>query len=69
VKVGDRVLLVDTYASRVRRLCGPVEASWFNGLRGVVTRVEPTVMVHLEGERLPMVFDERDIVRADAGIE
>ncbi len=62
IYIGDPVVLVDRYAARARCHCPKIEPSWFNGMRGVVTRVKPTVMVHLEGERLPMVFDERDLV-------
>ncbi len=62
MRVRDRVVMVDRYAERRRCSCKAPEPSWFDGLRGVVTRLTPTVMVHLDGERLPMVFDERDLV-------
>ncbi len=61
VYVGDRVIMVDRYAERAKCTCKKLEPSWFDGMRGVITQVEPT-MVHLDGERLPMRFDERDLV-------
>lgn len=57
MKVGDRVEMVDRYRSRV---CG--DPSWFDGMRGVITQLRPRVMVHLDNERLPMIFDVRDLV-------
>jgi hypothetical protein len=62
MRIGDRVFMVDRYAKRLRCSCKPSEPSQFDGMRGVVTRLHPSVMVHLDGERLPMVFDERDFV-------
>ncbi len=62
MRVGDRVVMVDRYAERRRCSCKTPDPSWFDGMRGVVTRLTPTVMVHLHDERLPMVFDERDLV-------
>jgi hypothetical protein len=62
--VGDTVRMVDRYAQRRPCTCKAPEPSWFDGMRGKVTKVDP-LMVHLDGERLPMRFDERDIVRDD----
>lgn len=61
MKVGDAVMMVDRYANRV----AGGERSWFHGMRGKVTAMRPRLMVLLDGERLPMVFDERDIVEID----
>ncbi len=57
MRIGDRVEMVDRY-----RRGGKYEPSSFDGLRGVITRLRPTLMVHLDGERLPMAFDARDLV-------
>lgn len=67
IRIHDRVIMVDRYAARAQCTCKhkTFEPSWFNGLKGVVTRVSPTPMVLLVGERLPMVFDERDLVVLD----
>ncbi len=68
MRVGDRVMMVDRYRSRPSCLCGKIfEPSWFDGMRGVITAVKARngVMVHLQDERLPMVFDERDFVLVD----
>ncbi len=62
MRIGDRVRMVDRYAQRRQCTCSPPEPSWFDGMRGVVTRLQPTAMVHLQDERLPMVFDLRDFV-------
>lgn len=60
--VGDRVRMVDRFAARQLCKCRTYEPSWFNGMRGKVTQVSP-LMVLLDGERLPMRFDERDMDR------
>lgn len=64
LRIGDPVRMVDRYGERRKCTCPAYEPSWFDGMRGKVTKTTP-LMVHLEGERLPMRFDERDIVRAD----
>lgn len=64
MKVGDKVRMVDRYGERRRCTCPAYEPSWFNGMAGEVTSVEP-LMVLLERERLPMRFDARDLVAAD----
>jgi hypothetical protein len=64
---GDPVVMVDRYAARAACTCkAKHEASSFNGMRGRVTQVMPFVMVHLDGERLPMRFDERDFERVES---
>ena len=67
IRVGDRVTIVDRYRTRPTCPCGlrTLEPSSFDGLRGVVTKADP-LMVHLDGERLPMRFDERDIARDES---
>ncbi len=64
LRIGDPVRMVDRYAMRRPCTCKAPEPSWFDGMRGKVTQVAP-LMVLLDDERLPMRFDERDIVRED----
>jgi hypothetical protein len=45
--VGDRVIIV---------------APSFKGLRGVVTDVNPILLVRIDGERLPLHFGEREVI-------
>ncbi len=59
--MGDPVRMVDRYAARRPCTCKAPEPSSFDGMTGVVTQSEP-LMVLLDGERLPMRFDERDMV-------
>lgn len=63
--VHDRVVMVDRYAARAVCTCPKVQPSWFDGMTGKVTQVTPYVMVHIDGERLPLRFDERDFDKAD----
>jgi hypothetical protein len=65
IRIGDRVVMRDRYAQRRKCTCRTPDPSWFDGMRGTVTRLKPSLMVHLENERLPMVFDERDFVLVD----
>ncbi len=58
LRIGDPVMMIDRYAAR----CPGGARSWFHGMRGKVSSLKPYLMVHLEHERLPMVFDERDII-------
>lgn len=62
---GDRVVMVDRYASRRACTCKPSSPSSFDGMHGRIVSVSP-LMVHLDGERLPMRFDERDFVRLES---
>jgi hypothetical protein len=57
--VEDRVRVVDTYS---RRFPG-ADRSWFDGMSGRVVALDPPVLVHLDGEPWPMLFDCRDLVR------
>lgn len=50
--------MVDRYASRT----DGGARSWFDGMTGEITRIAPTFMVLLDGERLSMVFDRLDFV-------
>ena len=67
MKPGTRVQMVDRYAQRRACTCKTPEPSWFDGMRGVVTSVrrDGGIMVHLHNERLPMVFDVRDLVSVE----
>ncbi len=56
MKVGTKVRMVDRYGQRM----GGKYRSWFDGEEGVVTSLQPMVMVLLVGERQPMRFDPRD---------
>lgn len=38
------------------------EKNSFLGMRGRVTQTEPIIMVHLDGERLPMAFGQSELV-------
>lgn len=60
MRVGDRVRMVDRYAARQLCQCRKIEPSWFDGMTGRITSLTP-MMVHLDNERLPMRFDERDL--------
>lgn len=60
--VGDPVKMVDRYASRRPCTCKASQPSSFDGMTGRVVSVSP-LMIQLDGERLPMRFDERDFVR------
>ena len=61
---GDEVVMRDRYAARAPCTCRARHTvSSFDGMRGRVTQTKPYVMVHLDGERLPMRFDERDFDR------
>lgn len=61
MRVGDRVEMVDRYRTTLHKF----EPSWFDRLKGRVTQTAPYVMVHIDGERLPLRFDERDLVVID----
>ncbi len=65
LRIGDPVRMVDRYASRRPCTCKAPEPSWLDGMRGKITQLAPTLMVLLDGERLPLRFDERDLVRED----
>ncbi len=61
----DRVRMVDRYASRRPCTCKTPETSSFDGMVGRVVSLRP-LMIQLDGERLPMRFDERDFVRVES---
>lgn len=57
MRVGDRVL--------VRRSGGAHDPNSFAGQFGRVTQDVPFLMVLLEGERKPLRFGERELVRVE----